>query len=98
MRTPDTVGNKTVFPQQSEQSTEEKRRQHQKELAVSTNEAAKERLALLKGKKENQKVRKSTISYKSTNLLPREPEIADLKIYVGELKEYKRSVRKDLAH
>ncbi|XP_050691706.1 FACT complex subunit spt16-like isoform X2 [Eriocheir sinensis] len=66
----------------SEQSTEEKRRQHQKELAVSTNEAAKERLALLKGKKENQKVRKSTISYKSTNLLPREPEIADLKIYV----------------
>lgn len=66
----------------SEQSTEEKRRQHQKELAVSTNEAAKERLALLKGKKENQKVRKSTVSYKSTNLLPREPEISDLKIYV----------------
>lgn len=66
----------------SEQSTEEKRRQHQKELAVSTNEAAKERLALLKGKKEDQKVRKSTVSYKSTNLLPREPEISDLKIYV----------------
>lgn len=66
----------------SEQSTEEKRRQHQKELAVSTNEAAKERLALLKGKKENQKVRKSTVSYKSANVLPREPEISDLKIYV----------------
>ncbi|MPC29050.1 FACT complex subunit spt16 [Portunus trituberculatus] len=66
----------------SEQSTEEKRRQHQKELAVSTNEAAKERLALLKGKKENQKVRKSTVSYKSVNVMPREPEISDLKIYV----------------
>ena len=72
------------LPWQSEQSTEEKRRQHQKELAVSTNEAAKERLALLKGKKEDQKVRKSTISYKSANVLPREPEISDLKIYVGE--------------
>ncbi|KAG0726841.1 FACT complex subunit spt16 [Chionoecetes opilio] len=66
----------------SEQSTEEKRRVHQKELAVSTNEAAKERLALLKGKKEDQKIRKSTISYKSANVLPREPEISDLKIYV----------------
>ncbi|KAK3882667.1 hypothetical protein Pcinc_012963 [Petrolisthes cinctipes] len=66
----------------SEQSTEEKRRQHQKELAVSMNEAAKERLALLKGKKENQKVRKSTVSYRSANLLPKEPEIADLRMYV----------------
>ncbi|KAK8722086.1 hypothetical protein OTU49_012471, partial [Cherax quadricarinatus] len=66
----------------SEQSTEEKRKQHQKELAVSMNEAAKERLALLKGKKEDQKVRKSTVSYRSTNLIPREPEISDLKIFV----------------
>ncbi|XP_071546474.1 FACT complex subunit spt16-like [Panulirus ornatus] len=66
----------------SEQSTEEKRRQHQKELAVSMNEAAKERLALLKGKKEDQKVRKSTVSYRSANILPREPEISELKIYV----------------
>lgn len=68
---------------QSEQSTEEKRRQHQKELAVSMNEAAKERLALLKGKKEDQKVRKSTVSYRSSNVMPREPEISDLRIYVG---------------
>lgn len=66
----------------SEQSTEEKRRQHQKELAVATNEAAKERLAALKGKKSDQKMRKSTVSYRSANLLPREPEISDLKIFV----------------
>ncbi|KAG7162668.1 FACT complex subunit spt16-like 2 [Homarus americanus] len=66
----------------SEQSTEEKRKEHQKELAVAMNEAAKERLALLKGKKEDQKVRKSTVSYRSSNLIPREPEIAELKIYV----------------
>lgn len=62
---------------------EEKRRQHQKELAVMMNDAAKERLALLKGKKEDQKVRKSTISYRSANLLPKEPEIMELKIFVG---------------
>ncbi|XP_042233309.1 FACT complex subunit spt16-like isoform X2 [Homarus americanus] len=68
--------------QTSEQSTEEKRKEHQKELAVAMNEAAKERLALLKGKKEDQKVRKSTVSYRSSNLIPREPEIAELKIYV----------------
>nr|XP_027230811.1 FACT complex subunit spt16-like isoform X2 [Penaeus vannamei] len=66
----------------SEQSMEEKRRQHQKELAVMMNDAAKERLALLKGKKEDQKVRKSTVSYRSANLLPKEPEIIELKIFV----------------
>lgn len=63
---------------------EEKRRQHQKELAVMMNDAAKERLALLKGKKEDQKVRKSTVSYRSANLLPKEPEIMELKIFVGK--------------
>nr|XP_027230810.1 FACT complex subunit spt16-like isoform X1 [Penaeus vannamei] len=68
--------------QTSEQSMEEKRRQHQKELAVMMNDAAKERLALLKGKKEDQKVRKSTVSYRSANLLPKEPEIIELKIFV----------------
>lgn len=66
----------------SEQSTEEKRRQHQKELAVATNEAAKERLAALKGKKSDQKMRKSTVSYRSANLLPRESEISELRIFV----------------
>lgn len=52
---------------------------------MSMNEAARERLALLKGKKEDQKVRKSTVSYRSANILPREPEISELKIYVGKL-------------
>ncbi|XP_064111889.1 FACT complex subunit spt16-like isoform X4 [Macrobrachium nipponense] len=66
----------------SEQSTEEKRRQHQKELAIATNEAAKERLAALKGIKSDQKVRKSNVSYRSSSYLPKEPEISDLKIFV----------------
>ena len=49
------------------------------------NEAAKERLAEMKGDKSAMKVRKSSIAYKSSSLLPREPEIQELKIFVGML-------------
>lgn len=66
----------------SEHSSEEKRKQHQKELALALNEKAKERLARQSGGKEAEKVRKSTVSYKSVNQMPREPEIKDLKLYV----------------
>lgn len=66
----------------SEHSSEEKRKQHQKELAVALNEKAKERLARQSGGKEAEKVRKSTVSYKSVNQMPREPEVKDLKLYV----------------
>lgn len=66
----------------SEHSSEEKRKQHQKELAVALNEKAKERLARQSGGKEAEKVRKSTVSYKSVNQMPREPEIKELKLYV----------------
>lgn len=66
----------------SEHSSEEKRKQHQKELAIALNEKAKERLAQQSGGKEAEKVRKSTISYKSVNQMPREPEVKDLKLYV----------------
>lgn len=66
----------------SEHSSEEKRKQHQKELAIALNEKAKERLARQSGGKETEKVRKATISYKSVNQMPREPEVKDLKLYV----------------
>ncbi|RXG55238.1 FACT complex subunit spt16 [Armadillidium vulgare] len=65
-----------------EQSAEEKRRQHQKELAVSVNEAAQLRLAKLKGKKVDSKLRKSTVSYKSASLLPKDAEVLNLKLHV----------------
>jgi nucleosome binding factor SPN SPT16 subunit len=66
----------------SENSSEEKRKQHQKELAVALNEKAKERLSKQSGGKEAEKVRKSTVSYKSVNQMPRENEVKDLKLYV----------------
>jgi len=41
-------------------------------------------LAKQKGGKEVEKIRKSNISYKNTNQIPREKEIEELKIFVGE--------------
>ncbi|GAB0094238.1 FACT complex subunit spt16 [Sergentomyia squamirostris] len=66
----------------SEHSTEEKRKQNQKALAQALNEKAKERLAKQGGAKETEKVRKSTVSYKSVNQMPREAEVKELKLYV----------------
>nr|CAD7575776.1 unnamed protein product [Timema californicum] len=66
----------------SEHSSEEKRKEHQKELAHQLNEAAKARLAQQSGGKEQEKVRKSTVSYKNHNQMPREAEVKELKIYV----------------
>lgn len=66
----------------SEHNSEEKRKQHQKELALAVNEKAKDRMAKQSGGKEAEKIRKSTISYKSLNQMPREPEVKDLKLYV----------------
>lgn len=66
----------------NEQNSEEKRKQHQRELAIALNEKAKERLAKQGGGKETEKVRKSTVSYKSVNQMPREPEVKELKLYV----------------
>ncbi|PSN32696.1 FACT complex subunit spt16 [Blattella germanica] len=67
---------------QSEHSSEEKRKQHQKELAMALNEAAKQRLAQQSDGREKEKVRKSTVSYKNHGQMPREPEVKELKIYV----------------
>lgn len=66
-------------------SSEEKRKLHQKELAVALNEAAKQRLAEQSSGKQAQKIRKSNISYKNRNQMPQEREVKDLKIYVGKL-------------
>lgn len=68
----------------TEHSSEEKRKEHQRELAITLNEKAKERLAKQSSGKEGEKLRKSTISYKSTSQMPRENEVKELKLYVGE--------------
>ncbi|KAI1297269.1 FACT complex subunit spt16 [Halotydeus destructor] len=66
----------------NEPPTEEKRKQHQKELAEQLNEVARARLAQKSGGKQEQKSRKNVSSYKSANQLPREPEVKELKICV----------------
>ena len=103
---------------QQEASTEEKRKQHQRELASQVNEEAKQRLAqqkvpnsiscnffknieslcstfywswviITQGRSGGEKVRKSTVSYKSARDLPKEDEVKELKVYVGKLREKK---------
>ncbi|UXI19701.1 motile sperm domain-containing protein 2-like [Sarcoptes scabiei] len=68
----------------SEPTNDEKRRQHQRELAVSLNEEARARLAQKSGHKGEEKSRKSTISYRSPQQMPQEREIQELKIYVDK--------------
>ncbi|KAL1140968.1 hypothetical protein AAG570_000894 [Ranatra chinensis] len=65
-------------------SAEEKRKQHQKELAAQLNEAAKQRLAAQSSGRQEEKVRKSNVSYKSRSQMPNEPEVKELKIYVDK--------------
>lgn len=67
----------------SEHTSEEKRKQHQKELALALNERAKERIEKQGEVKESEKIRKNTVSYKSLSQMPREPEVKELKLYVG---------------
>ncbi|EDW79049.1 uncharacterized protein Dwil_GK10599, isoform A [Drosophila willistoni] len=68
----------------NEINTEEKRKEHQRELAQQLNERAKERLAKQGNSKEVEKVRKNTVSYKSISQMPREPEVKGLKLYVDK--------------
>ena len=70
---------------QQEQNQEEKRKEHQRELAGQLNEIARQRLAQQKTGKKEEKARKSNISYKNYGQVPSEPEIKELKIYVGML-------------
>lgn len=68
----------------TEHTSEEKRKEHQRELALQLNEKAKERLAKQSGAKGVEKVRKNTISYKNVNQMPRVPEVKEMKIYVDQ--------------
>ncbi|KAF5287110.1 hypothetical protein FQR65_LT12333 [Abscondita terminalis] len=68
----------------SEHPSEDKRKEHQKELAIMLNEKAKERLAKQSGAKDVEKVRKNTVSYKNINQMPRVPEVKDLKLFVDQ--------------
>ncbi|CAG0919160.1 unnamed protein product [Notodromas monacha] len=65
-----------------EPGQEEKRREHQKELAQKVNEEARARLASQKGQKSTDKSRKASVSYKNSNQVPQEPDIHRLKIFV----------------
>uniref|UniRef100_A0A8C4YMW1 FACT complex subunit n=1 Tax=Gopherus evgoodei TaxID=1825980 RepID=A0A8C4YMW1_9SAUR len=68
----------------NELTAEEKRRAHQKELAMQLNEEAKRRLTEQKGEQQIQKARKSNISYKNPSLMPKEPHIREMKIYIDK--------------
>ncbi|KAJ3655182.1 hypothetical protein Zmor_014319 [Zophobas morio] len=68
----------------TEHTSEEKRKEHQKELGAQLNEKAKERLAKQSGSKDVEKVRKNTVSYKNVNQMPRVPEVKELKLYVDQ--------------
>lgn len=65
-------------------TAEEKRRAHQKELAAQLNEEAKRRLTEQKGEQQIQKARKSNVSYKNPSLMPKEPHIREMKIYIDK--------------
>lgn len=68
----------------TEQPSEDKRKEHQKELAMQLNEKARERLAKQSGAKDVEKVRKNTVSYKNASQMPRVPEVKELKLYVDQ--------------
>ncbi|NXH42348.1 SP16H protein, partial [Dicaeum eximium] len=69
---------------QNELTAEEKRRAHQKELATQLNEDARRRLTEQRGEQQTQKARKSNVSYKSAALLPKEPHVREMKIYIDK--------------
>jgi nucleosome binding factor SPN SPT16 subunit len=81
-------GKRTAVPDnklRQELSTEEKRKLHQKELAHAINEAARQRLAEQGSGQQVEKVRKSTVSYKSASQMPQDKEVKELKIFVGTI-------------
>ena len=51
---------------------------------MALNEAAKDRLSNQKNKSDSVKVRKSNVSYKGINSMPREPAVQNLKLYVDK--------------
>jgi len=65
-------------------SSELKRKEHQKDLLAKMNEEALKRLKEGKKGDDEIKVRKAPVSYKTPGLLPKEPEVKELKIYVDK--------------
>lgn len=65
-------------------TAEEKRKTHQRELMLKMNAEALKRIKDGGNNKEATKIRKAPVSYKSPGWLPRESEVKQLKIYVGK--------------
>lgn len=68
---------------QQDTSSEEKRKQHQKELAIRLNEQARQRLSEQSSGTQSEKVKKSNVSYKNHDQMPLEKDVRQLKIFVG---------------
>ncbi|XP_033928413.1 FACT complex subunit SPT16 isoform X3 [Melopsittacus undulatus] len=68
----------------NELTAEERRRAHQKELAAQLNEEARRRLTQQRGEQQVQRARKSNVSYRSPSLLPREPQVRELKLFIDK--------------
>merc|ERR1719348_1364664 len=65
-------------------SSEQKRKEHQKDLLAKMNEEALRRLKEGKKTDDTVKTKKAPVSYKTAGLLPKEAEVKDLKIYVDK--------------
>jgi len=65
-------------------SSEQKRKEHQKDLLAKMNEEALKRLKEGKKTDDTVKTKKAPVSYKTAGLLPKEAEVKDLKIYVDK--------------
>ncbi|XP_014676790.1 PREDICTED: FACT complex subunit SPT16-like [Priapulus caudatus] len=65
-----------------EMTADERRKEHQVELANKLNEDAKDRLAKQNKKENAPKSSKSNVSYKSHSMIPREAEIRELRLFV----------------
>ncbi|GMR52493.1 hypothetical protein PMAYCL1PPCAC_22688, partial [Pristionchus mayeri] len=65
-------------------TNEEKRKEHQKELAESLNEAARKRLAEKTNGEEQKKTKKSNVSYKSVEKFPTDSDVRKLHVYVDK--------------
>merc|ERR1719348_101576 len=65
-------------------SSEQKRKEHQKDLLAKMNEEALRRLKEGKKTDDTVKTKKAPVSYKTAGLLPKETEVKELKIYVDK--------------
>merc|ERR1719494_253392 len=70
---------------QRDPSAENKRKDHQKELAAAMNEEARKRLLEDKKDKDtSKKAFKSTVAYKNSTLMPRDTDVQELRLFVDK--------------